>query len=220
VTEAGAGNQEPLDAGDFASWLGEIGRVIGGEGDSVVPCNGCTACCRSHQFVPVGPDEPDALAHIPPDLLFPAPGLPEGNLVLGYDQHGHCPMLVDDRCSIYEHRPNACRTYDCRVLAATGVGMGPGQEAISRRVERWRFSFDSEAAVARGEACRSAAAFLEGHPELVPDRATDPLGLAAAALAVHPLFAPEGGGRDHPGAGTPDPRHVRAELDRRARPGR
>ena len=39
--------------------------------ESDVPCNGCTACCRSSQFVHVGPDEADTLAHIPAELLFP-----------------------------------------------------------------------------------------------------------------------------------------------------
>ena len=65
-------------------------------------------------------DRADALAHIPKQLLFPAPQQPD-ELVMGYDERGHCPMLVDDRCSIYDHRPQACRTYDCRVLAATGL---------------------------------------------------------------------------------------------------
>jgi hypothetical protein len=218
VTEAGTGEQEPLDAGDFASWLGEIGRALGGQGGPDVPCNGCTACCRSRQFVPVGSDERDALAHIPPNLLFAAPRLPAGTLVLGYDDHGHCPMLVDDRCSIYEHRPAACRTYDCRVFAATGVDPGPGQEAVSKRVERWHFSFDSDAAVTRGEACVSAAAFLQDHRELWPHRAADPSRLATAALAVHELFAPGDDGPGHPGPIPPEARHVGAELDRRARP--
>ena len=33
-------------------------------------------------------------------------------------------MLVDGRCSIYEHRPRTCRTYDCRIFTATGLDVG------------------------------------------------------------------------------------------------
>src|SRR5205814_1248545 len=80
-----------LPAGSFSAWLGGMRRALGGERASDVPCDGCTACCRSSQFVHIGPDEADTLAHIPTELLFPAPGLPRGNVVLGYDEHGHCP---------------------------------------------------------------------------------------------------------------------------------
>ena len=87
---------------------------------SEVPCDGCTACCTSSQFVHIGPDETDTLARIPRRLLFPAPRLPAGHVLMGYDENGHCPMLVDGACSIYEHRPRTCRTYDCRVFPAAG----------------------------------------------------------------------------------------------------
>ncbi len=63
-------------------------------------------------FVHIKPDETQTLRRIPRALLFPAPGLPKGHRVMGYDDRGYCPMLVDDKCSIYEDRPQACRTYD------------------------------------------------------------------------------------------------------------
>ena len=112
-----------LSAGDFSSWMIEIQGAIRGDHGSDVPCDGCTACCTSSQFIHVGPDESDTLAHIPTDLLFPAPGLPPGHVVLGYDERGHCPMLIDDKCSIYEHRPRTCRTYDCRIFPAAGLDL-------------------------------------------------------------------------------------------------
>jgi len=131
----------PLDAGDLRDWLEELRAALRGEGDTDVPCAGCTACCEASQFVHVAPDETDALAHIPRALLFPAPGAPAGHLVMGYDAHGRCPMLRADGCSIYEHRPRTCRTYDCRVFAATGVTpTGAGQTAIAARARRWRFA--------------------------------------------------------------------------------
>src|SRR5689334_12051664 len=107
--------------------------ALAGEGASDVPCGACTACCTASQFVHIGPDEADALAHIPAELLFPAPGLPRGHVLLGYDEHGRCPMLVDDGCSIYAHRPQTCRTYDCRVLPAAGVAADEDQPGVARQ---------------------------------------------------------------------------------------
>src|SRR5689334_24657317 len=95
----------PLPAGRFSTWLGEIRGALQGEHDSDVPCNGCTGCCTSFQFIHIEADEIDTLAHIPSELLFPAPQMAIGNVLMGYDEKGRCPMLVDDKCSIYEHRP-------------------------------------------------------------------------------------------------------------------
>ena len=108
----------PLDAGEYAAWLGEFRQALRVRTEMDVPCGECTACCRSSMFIHIRADETDALAHIPPQVLFPAPYQTNGNVLMGHDEHGNCPMLVDDRCSIYEHRPNTCRTYDCRVYAA------------------------------------------------------------------------------------------------------
>jgi Fe-S-cluster containining protein len=140
---------EARSAGRFAEWLEELQR--GDEMD--VPCDGCTACCTSAQFVHVEPDETETLARIPKELRFAAPGLPKGHVVLGYDEHGCCPMLIDGMCSIYEHRPRTCRTYDCRVFAATGVEPDPSQPAIAARVREWQFEIDDEP---RWDAVRAA----------------------------------------------------------------
>ena len=126
------GGTGPLDAGAFGPWLRRTVAMLGrspGAGDgSDVPCDGCTACCESSQFVLVEPDELDARAAIPAELLFPAPGAPTGFSLLPYDEHGRCPMLRDGACSIYAHRPRTCRAYDCRVLAAAAFLAGHGEE--------------------------------------------------------------------------------------------
>src|SRR5689334_17144730 len=119
----------------FAEWLAETQAAIRGEREAVVPCGECTACCTSSQFVHVAPDETDALAHIPDEVLFAAPGFPPGHVLMGYDENGHCPMFVDGRCAIYAHRPRTCRTYDCRVFAAAGIE--PDAPAIAAQVRRW-----------------------------------------------------------------------------------
>jgi Fe-S-cluster containining protein len=128
----------------LSEWFDEFDAAS----EAQVPCGACTACCTSSQFVHIEPDETDALAHVPAALRFPAPGLPKGHVVLPYDEHGHCPMLADGACSIYEHRPRTCRTYDCRVFAVTGVEP-EGQPAIAARVGQWQFETDDEALLER-----------------------------------------------------------------------
>ncbi|MEI7617645.1 MAG: YkgJ family cysteine cluster protein [Actinomycetota bacterium] len=136
------------DAGDFAEWLVEIRGAIRGENTSDVPCGDCTACCTASQFIHIAPDESDALAHIPSALLFPAPRLPRGHVLMGYNERGQCPMLIDNHCSIYEHRPRTCRTYDCRVFAATDLKPDEHDDdkiLIAQQVRRWRFTFATQA---------------------------------------------------------------------------
>jgi Fe-S-cluster containining protein len=165
---------EQLDAGEFAPWLTDMQAALRGEQDADVPCNGCTACCTSSMFIHIEPDERDTLAHIPQQLLFPAPRRPHGHVVLGHDERGHCPMLIDNRCSIYEHRPRTCRTYDCRVFAATGIEVDAEDEAkveIGRRVRRWQFDFADDADRARHDAVNAASMITEDRQGSATERA-------------------------------------------------
>ena len=133
-------SDDELPAGDFATWLAAFQAALRDEGDSDVPCDGCTACCSSGQFVHIGPDETDTLAHIPAELRFPAPGLPGGHVVLGYDEHGRCPMLADRR--VLDLRAPSADVPHVRlpgVRAAAGVD--PAKEPLGARVRRWRFSY-------------------------------------------------------------------------------
>jgi hypothetical protein len=198
------------DAGAFGPWLRSTIAVLHDDPGATVdvPCDGCTACCESSQFVLVGPDEHAARSLIPAELLFPAPGAPLGYSVLPYDEHGRCPMLGSQGCLIYEHRPRTCRAYDCRVLAAAGVDPGPEKPAIGRRVAEWRFELEGPADEASIGAVRSAAAFLTEHGSGLPGGAPPPTQLAAMAVEVHDLFT----------GGTPDePTQVLVELGRRLR---
>ena len=68
--------ERDLGAGDFSTWMIEIQAAQRGERGSDVPCGSCTACCTGSQFIHIGPDETDTLAHVPAALLFPAPRLP------------------------------------------------------------------------------------------------------------------------------------------------
>lgn len=170
----------PIPAGEFGAWLGELAAALRGDGETDVACGDCTACCRSGQFIHIDPDERDALAHIPAELVFPAPGQPKGTVLMGYDQHGRCPMLSHQGCTIYEHRPRTCRTYDCRVFAATGVFPDEPEKAdIAARAARWQFHFETPDVRAEHEALVAAAATV---------RAAEP-DLPATPLAVRVLRA-------------------------------
>jgi Fe-S-cluster containining protein len=182
----------PLAAGSFAAWLAGMERALAGDADSEVPCDGCTACCEASQFVHIDPDETDALAAIPAELLFPAPGLPDGHVILGYDEHGRCPMLVDGGCSIYEHRPRTCRTYDCRVFPAAGVEPDPSQPAVARRARRWRFDVSTEADAVAQAAVQAASRYVRDHAEELPAGARPVTATHHAVLAIrrHRDFLP------------------------------
>ena len=171
-------DETPLAAGRFSAWLGEMDAALRGEGEADVPCDGCTACCRASQFIDVEPDEAAALARIPKALLFPAPRRPAGHKVMGYDERGWCPMLTEEGCSIYEHRPRACRTYDCRIFAATGIEVDETQPEIAARVRRWVFAFDTDDDRALHDAVRAAAQFVRQRD----DGSLNPNGLAVRAL--------------------------------------
>jgi len=145
-----------IPAGEFSVWLANMLAAIAGKQDSTVPCGTCTACCTSSQFVHIAPDETDTLAHIDSRLLFPAPRMPRGHVVMGYDERGHCPMLIDNVCSIYEHRPRTCRTYDCRVFPAAGIEPDD-KPRIADRARQWEFDYADDRSRALREAVRAAA---------------------------------------------------------------
>ncbi len=181
-------DQTPTHAGDYMTWTSETLTSLAGRADADVPCGSCTACCRSSQFILIEPGEP-ARSHIDPGLLAAAAGLPAGFDVMGYDEHGHCPMLVDERCSIYEYRPRTCRTYDCRVFPAAGIWPEQGTKVeITNRARSWRFEFD-DSGMRASWATRKAGAYLrERQIELFGDDPPEATQLAAMAVAAHELF--------------------------------
>lgn len=191
----------------FGPWH-EAFRVSLRDGsDAPVPCGSCVACCSSSQFVHIAPDETDALAHIPRQLLFPAPGAPAGHVLLGYDERGRCPMLGQHGCTIYAHRPRTCRVYDCRVFAATGVAPDADQPLVATQVRRWRFVAVTPDEAATQQAARRAARFLVARADDLPPPARPRTAAqrAVAALALHDLFTD----------GEPEPSVVAAAIERR-----
>lgn len=179
-----------LPAGDFSAWLTMMDRAIQGRGESDVPCGDCNACCRGSYFIEVKPTDTDALGRIPAELLFPAPGAPGGHQILGYSDSGSCPLLHADACSIYADRPATCRTYDCRVFAATGLAEPDAEKAaIMSRAGRWVFDYVDETALKAQAALKLGAGFLlKHHPalqDLLPRNATQ---LAMLCVRLQPVF--------------------------------
>lgn len=177
---------DELPAGRFTVWLGQIRAALDGTADSDVPCGTCTACCASAQFVTIAPDETAALAAIPRELLFPAPGLP-GHLLMGYDERGRCPMLTEHGCSVYAARPRTCRVYDCRVFPAAGVEAD--KPLVRERARRWRFEHPTPDDETAHAAVRAAARYVAEHPRLREDGVPlPPTGQAVLAVRAAEAF--------------------------------
>jgi Fe-S-cluster containining protein len=215
------GSDEPVtdgvDAGPLAPWLRGMVAALDGDADAAVPCGPCTACCTSAQFVHIGPDEHETLARVPAALRFPAPGLPAGHVVMGYDERGHCAMFVAGRCSIYEDRPRTCRTYDCRVFTAADVE--PDEDAhpaIAAQARRWRFAVRDESDRVARDAVRAAAAYVRTHADALDATAAAarPARLAVLAVEIHDAFVHPRGDGTPAVEPAPDPAAVRRAVDR------
>jgi uncharacterized protein len=181
-----------LPAGNFSAWLRAIRGALAGGAGMQVACGDCVGCCTSSYFIKVRSHEKDALAAIDERgvSLEPAPGN-RGDMLMGYDEHGHCPMFANGGCSIYPRRPDTCRTYDCRVFAAAGLPAGGDDKSvINARVARWRFDYPTPEDRDEQRAVRAAAAYLRQHPVRfpngrVPSRAAE---IAVLAIKSYPVF--------------------------------
>lgn len=150
-------------------------------------------------FIHIRPDEVRTLARIPKKFLFAAPGRPLGHKLMGYNDRGECPMLVENKCSIYLDRPQTCRDYDCRVYAAAGTLPDEStQPVIAERVRAWKFATPDALSKSELDAVRASSSFLNENEHLFPDGVL-PQSLAQRAilaLRVHKLFL-----RDEPHRG-------------------
>jgi uncharacterized protein len=174
----------------FTAWLRATIVTLQKDVPADVPCGSCNACCRTFHQIHLRPGENRARRRLPKEFVFPAPGLPPGYVLLGYTEKGACPVLIGGRCTIYEDRPLVCRTYDCRIYAATGVE--PDRADIAARVRRWRFGY--AAAEDRGlhEAVLAAARFIREQPACLPSEAArrQPVRVATLAVVTHEKFLP------------------------------
>jgi Fe-S-cluster containining protein len=77
-----------------------------------VPCNGCTECCRSGQGLFLHPELGDDVESYQTNALLDAAG--NKIFVLSTTPDGACVYLGATGCTIYDHRPVLCRSFDCR----------------------------------------------------------------------------------------------------------
>jgi len=189
----------PHPAGGFSAWLRAMRSSLAGGSAMQVACGECVGCCTSSYVIKVRPRERDALAHIPATCL--QPGELDGTQYLAANAQGHCPMFSgstanDAGCSIYAHRPETCRTYDCRIFAAAGMQAGEGKTMINERVASWRFEYEDETARAEHRAVTAAASFLRQHIVRfpngeIPSRASDIAVLAVKSYTVFMRPSPD-----------------------------
>ena len=187
-------DQNNLPAGEISSWLKSIRTTLTKENGIDVPCGECTACCSSSKFIHIRPEEKQTLSKIPKDLLFKAPGFLKGNMLLGYDENGHCPMLTDKKCSIYEHRPLTCCNYDCRIFAATGIESDvDDKNLITQQIKRWKFNYLTKHDYNLHLAIQTTAKFLQEQSEYFPGGVApkDNGQIAILAIKVYNVFLDE-----------------------------
>ena len=68
-----------------------------------------------------GPTRPTRWPTSRPSCCSPPPGCPGATSSSATTSGATARCSTDGRCSIYEHRPRTCRTYDCRIFPATGL---------------------------------------------------------------------------------------------------
>jgi Fe-S-cluster containining protein len=175
---------EPLSAGAFSAWLRAMRAALAGSAGMDVACGECRGCCTSSYFIKVRAHEKEALEHIGAGQLRPVPGATNGNMLMGFDEQGHCFMFANGNCTIYAHRPETCRTYDCRVFAAAGMNAGEGKLVINERISRWLFEYPSDRDRDEHRAVTAAASFLRQHPVRFPGGRVPSRPSEIAVLAV------------------------------------
>ena len=197
---------QPQPAGDFIRWANEISppssesKIHTAETSANypntpnVPCGSCNACCKSSYFIHINKSERDTLKHIPKALLFPAPGQVNGNMLMGFDESGKCPMLVEEKCSIYLHRPQTCREYDCRIFAAAGINAGSSEKKhVNEQVKQWVFDHQQQDKASLASelhtAIQRAAEFLQTNGDKFEQKLTNPTQIALLAISLSELFS-------------------------------
>jgi Fe-S-cluster containining protein len=179
-----------IPAGPFSAWLRDAREAMRAGTGSDVPCGDCTACCASAYFIHVQPGETRTLEALGKDALIDAPGLPAGHKLLGHGKDGTCPKLIENRCTVYEHRPQTCRNYDCRVFAAAGILESADKPRINARVGQWHFEYPTPRDREEHEAVQAAAKFVTENANLFPGGKipATPSQLAVLAMKVYPVF--------------------------------
>jgi Fe-S-cluster containining protein len=179
-----------IPAGPFGSWLRAMRAALAGNAGMDVACGDCRGCCTSSYFIKVRAHERAALELIGDENLRPVPGATNGAQLMGYDERGHCFMFVNNGCSIYQHRPETCRTYDCRVFTAAGMNAGPDKTEINERIASWRFEYPTSRDLDEHRAVTAAANYIRQHVVRFPNGRvpSHPSEVAVLAVKAYEVF--------------------------------
>lgn len=77
-----------------------------------VPCDGCVACCRG-ELIMLHPEHGDDPARYD-TIAVRDEGGAGTSLALRHKPNGDCIYLGPSGCTIHDHAPAICRTFDCR----------------------------------------------------------------------------------------------------------
>lgn len=106
---------------------------------STVNCRSCRACCVDFAETPLLPgDSGDGLDFETRD----------GKRFLRKKANGECIHLQEGGCAVYEHRPSACRVFDCRDFAVGRLN-NPGLPLLNEAIAQWSVSDERPAERAR-----------------------------------------------------------------------
>jgi Fe-S-cluster containining protein len=80
----------------------------------IVPCDGCTACCRN-ELVILHPEDGDVIStYRTHPIRHPMTGALA--FALDHKPNGDCVYLGESGCTIHNRAPAVCRSFDCRRL--------------------------------------------------------------------------------------------------------
>lgn len=182
---------DTIPAGNFREWLAEARASLLSDVGSNVPCGDCVGCCVSAYYIPLRLQDRAARALIPADFVVQVSGQPQEHAMMGYREDGTCPMLSSGKCTIYDHRPQTCRDYDCRIFAAAGLDAGGAEKhVINKRVHEWQFSYPTAEDRLAHDAVLSAAAFIREKKSCFPGGRAPiaPTGIAVLAIKTYAVF--------------------------------
>ncbi len=145
-----------------------------------VACGSCKACCYHPNVEIIANDDTSRLDTEIRD---------DGVRYLKRKPDGSCVHLGPSGCEVYERRPAACRTFDCRLYSALGIGIqfnadrGAVQQAPTWlfRTETakdllWRFAADiAVSGCEPGADADAILAYLSKNLETIMDAANDKL---------------------------------------------
>ena len=99
------------------------------QSEVIVPCDGCTACCRGRALRPLYPKRKDIVKDYETQRV-------NGILALAWNEDGDCIYVGPEGCTIHDRRPALCRGYDCRVEYQSLTRQQRRTDAIARPYQK------------------------------------------------------------------------------------